>query len=166
MRSLTTSLRSNGPKGNWKGVGATRAPMQDGDFSRTAMGIRALTVYATPARGREYTSVSARAAAWLSAQTPLTTEDRVMQLLGLHWADADARARQTRMSGAAGAPAAGRRLGADAAPGQRCLCDGAGPLYVARARRACRRRRAATRRRLLCCARNATTGPGMSRAGR
>jgi hypothetical protein len=30
--------------GNWVGVGATRAPMQDGDFSRTAMGIRALTV--------------------------------------------------------------------------------------------------------------------------
>ncbi len=31
--------------GNWHGVGATRAPIQDGDFSRTAMSIRALAVY-------------------------------------------------------------------------------------------------------------------------
>jgi hypothetical protein len=84
------------PDGHWEGVGATRAPMQDGDFSRTAMSLRALTVYATPARSREYTQRVARAAAWLSEQTPLTTEDRVMQLLGLRWAGADARARRTR----------------------------------------------------------------------
>ena len=45
--------------GNWRVVGATRAPIQDGDFSRTAMSIRALTVYATPARAREYTGASA-----------------------------------------------------------------------------------------------------------
>jgi hypothetical protein len=84
-------------EGHWKGVGATRAPMQDGDFSRTAMGIRALTAYATPARGREYKDRASRAAAWLSAQEPLTTEDRVMQLLGLHWADVGARVQQTRI---------------------------------------------------------------------
>jgi len=71
--------------------------MQDGDVSRTALGIRALTAYATPARAREYTARTARAAAWLAGQTPLTTEDRVMQLLGLHWADADARVRKTRV---------------------------------------------------------------------
>lgn len=83
--------------GNWTGVGATRAPMQDGDFSRTAMSIRALSVYATPARAREYKERAARAATWLAAQTPLTTEDRVMQLLGLHWTDADARVRKARL---------------------------------------------------------------------
>ena len=32
------------------GVGATRAPMQDGDFSRTAMSVRTLIYFATPAR--------------------------------------------------------------------------------------------------------------------
>jgi len=84
--------------GNWRGVGATRAPMQDGDFSRTAMSIRALTVYATPARSAEYRARVGRAADWLEAQTPLTTEDRVMQLLGLHWANADADRRQRRVS--------------------------------------------------------------------
>jgi hypothetical protein len=83
--------------GNWKGVGGTRAPMQDGDFSRTAMAIRALTVYGTPALAREYQARVSRAAGWLSKQTPLTTEDRVMQLLGLQWADAHAVARRTRI---------------------------------------------------------------------
>jgi hypothetical protein len=83
--------------GNWRGVGATRAPMQDGDYSRTAMGIRALTVYATPARAGEYKERVARASAWLAAQTPLTTEDRVMQLLGLYWADRDVSMRQKRI---------------------------------------------------------------------
>jgi N-acyl-D-amino-acid deacylase len=71
--------------------------MQDGNFSRTALSIRALTVYATPARAGEYTSRVVRAATWLAAQAPISTEDRVMQLLGLHWANADASARQKRM---------------------------------------------------------------------
>ena len=71
--------------------------MQDGDFSRTAMAIRALTVYGTPSLAREYQEHVSRAAGWLAKQTPLTTEDRVMQLLGLHWADAHAGVRQTRV---------------------------------------------------------------------
>jgi ankyrin repeat protein len=83
--------------GNWRSVGATRAPMQDGDFSRTALSIRALTAYGTPARAGEYRRHVDRAAAWLSAQTPLSTEDRVMQLLGIHWAAADARVRDARI---------------------------------------------------------------------
>jgi ankyrin repeat protein len=84
--------------GNWKGVGGTRAPMQDGDFSRTAMAIRALTVYGTPALAHDYQEHVSRAAGWLSRQTPLTTEDRVMQLLGLHWADAHAGVRRARVN--------------------------------------------------------------------
>jgi ankyrin repeat protein len=36
-------------EGNWQGIGGTRAPIQDGDVSRTALAIRALTAYATPA---------------------------------------------------------------------------------------------------------------------
>jgi ankyrin repeat protein len=72
--------------GQWRGIGATRAPIQDGDVSRTAMAIRALTTYAIPARRAEFESRVARAAAWLAAQSPRTTEDRVMQLLALKWA--------------------------------------------------------------------------------
>jgi ankyrin repeat protein len=84
------------PDGSWNGVGATRAPIQDGDFSRTAMAIRTLSVYATPARRDEYAERVGRAAAWLAAQTPLSTEDRVMQLLGLQWAGLRLETRRTR----------------------------------------------------------------------
>jgi len=84
-------------EGNWRGIGGTRAPVQDGDFSRTALAIRALTAFATPARAAEYKARVARASSWLASQTPVSTEDRVMQLLGLHWADTEARLRQTRM---------------------------------------------------------------------
>lgn len=83
--------------GNWRGIGATRAPMQDGDFSRTAMSVRTLLYFATPARRDEYQKRAARAADWLAAQTLLTTEDRVMQLLGLHWAGAHASTRDKRL---------------------------------------------------------------------
>ena len=82
--------------GNWVGVGASRAPIQDGDFSRTAMSIRTLAVYGMPARKVEFAKRIERAAAWLAGQTPSSTEDRVMQLLGLKWADANARAREGR----------------------------------------------------------------------
>jgi ankyrin repeat protein len=83
------------PDGSWRGVGATRAPMQDGDFSRTALSVRALTAYTTPARAAEYRERVARAASWLASQAPLSTEDRVMQLMGLHWAGAHAKVRDS-----------------------------------------------------------------------
>ncbi len=83
-------------EGNWHGVGATRAPIQDGDFSRTAMSIRTLAVYGAPARKEEFAQRIERAAAWLASQDPLTTEDRVMQLLGLKWANANLGARERR----------------------------------------------------------------------
>lgn len=81
--------------GHWRGL-ATRPPIQDRDFNRTAMGIRTLAVYGTPARRSEMAARIARAAAWLAAQTPRTTEDRIWQLLGLAWAGAHADVRETR----------------------------------------------------------------------
>jgi ankyrin repeat protein len=85
------------PDGSWEGVGGSRAPMQDGNFSRTALSIRALTAYATPARRADYDARVRRAAAWLAGRPPQSTEDRVMQLLGLHWADVEPALRQTRV---------------------------------------------------------------------
>jgi ankyrin repeat protein len=93
LHYLAAKQRANG---SWAGVGGTRAPMQDGDLSRTALSIRAMTAYATPARAAEYGGRVRRAAAWLSAQTPVSTEDRVMQLLGLHWAGVDAKTQRAR----------------------------------------------------------------------
>jgi hypothetical protein len=37
-----------GEDGGWHGGGFARTPLSDGDFSRTAMAIRALKVYGTP----------------------------------------------------------------------------------------------------------------------
>jgi len=81
--------------GNWHGI-ATRAPIQDGDINRTALAIRTLAVYGMPARRAELGGRIDRAAGWLAEQTPLSTEERVMQLLGLKWATARAALRQTR----------------------------------------------------------------------
>jgi hypothetical protein len=72
--------------GSWARQGQPRPPVQDGLFSRTALAINTLKVYGTPARRREVDERIARAAQWLAHETPLTTEDRVMQLLGLRWA--------------------------------------------------------------------------------
>ena len=84
------------PAGNWRGIGATRAPIQDGDFSRTAMGIRTLAAFGIPARKGEMAKRIERAATWLAKQTPVSTEDRVMQLLGLKWANTNVGLRETR----------------------------------------------------------------------
>jgi hypothetical protein len=77
--------------GNWHLPGVARPPMEDGDFSRTAMSLRGLSIYPLPGRKAEFEQRIARAAAWLRSASPRTTEDRNMQLLGLKWANADHR---------------------------------------------------------------------------
>jgi hypothetical protein len=65
-----------------------RPPIEDGDISRTALGIGALKNYGAPARA-DLTERIARARDWLAAARPTTTDDRNMQLIGLRWAGAD-----------------------------------------------------------------------------
>ena len=77
--------------GNWHVAWVARPPMQDGDFSRTAMAIRLLRLYGAPARKADFEKRVARAAAWLAAAQPKTTEDLDMQLLGLQWAGVNRR---------------------------------------------------------------------------
>ena len=74
--------------GNWHVPGIARPPMEDGDFSRTAIALRCLSLYPFPGRKAEFDQRIARAAAWLKSSSPRTTEDRSMQLLGLKWANA------------------------------------------------------------------------------
>jgi hypothetical protein len=73
-------------EGDWPNYGAARPPLEDGGFSHTAMGIRALRLYAIPGRKAEFDERVARAAGWLEKAEPLTTEDRTMQILGITWA--------------------------------------------------------------------------------
>jgi ankyrin repeat protein len=77
--------------GNWHVPGIARPPMEDGDFSRTAIALRCLSLYPFPGRQAEFDQRIVRAAAWLKSASPRTTEDRSMQLLGLKWANADRR---------------------------------------------------------------------------
>jgi ankyrin repeat protein len=81
--------------GNWHVGWVARAPMSDGDISRTALAIRILQVYAPPSRKAEMKQRIQRAAAWLAATEPKTTEDLNMRLLGLKWAGASSRDLQT-----------------------------------------------------------------------
>lgn len=76
------------PSGNWRLIGIARPPLEDGDFSRTALCIRALQVYGAPARKAEFGERITRAANWLRTSAPMSTEDRNMRALGLKWAGA------------------------------------------------------------------------------
>ncbi len=88
-------LAKQQPAGNWAGFG-TRAPIQDGDFSHTAMAIQTLTVYGMPGRKAEIAERVGRAADWLAKHAPQSTQERMMQILGLKWAGAQAGLRETR----------------------------------------------------------------------
>jgi len=73
-------------EGDWPNYNVPRPPLEDGGFSHTAKGIRALRLYAIPARQAEFDDRVARAALWLEKNEPVTTEDRTMQILGIAWA--------------------------------------------------------------------------------
>jgi ankyrin repeat protein len=83
-------------EGDWPNYGVARPPLEDGGFSHTAKGIRALRLYAIPARQTEFDGRVARAATRLENAEPLTTEDRTMQLLGIVWAGRAAPANRVR----------------------------------------------------------------------
>jgi ankyrin repeat protein len=72
--------------GSWGRYGIMRPPTADTLITATAFGIRALRDYPLPARKAEFQARIARAARWLQAVEPVTTEDAVMQLLGEKWA--------------------------------------------------------------------------------
>jgi ankyrin repeat protein len=83
-------------EGDWPNYGPVRPPLEDGGFSHTAEGIRALRLYAIPGRKAEFDERVARAAAWLEKAEPVTTEDRTMQILGIAWAGRQAPADRVR----------------------------------------------------------------------
>ena len=72
--------------GRWFMSAIARPPVGEGPIAVTAYAIRALKAYAPPGRAAEMNERIARATAWLAAETPVTTEDRNMKLLGLLWA--------------------------------------------------------------------------------
>jgi ankyrin repeat protein len=83
------------PGGAWRHV-SHRPPIEASDIQVTATCLRALQVYAPATRNAEYKGSIDRAAVWIAAAKPVTTEDRVFQLLGLQWSGAPAADIQAR----------------------------------------------------------------------
>jgi ankyrin repeat protein len=76
--------------GNWNSY-SHRPPLEDSEFTATAVTIRALQVYAPAHRRIEAKRRIERARQWLATTSPRSSEDRAMKLFGLRWAAATAR---------------------------------------------------------------------------
>ena len=80
--------------GAWRLIGGigSRPPAEEGLITRTALCVRSLKAFGSPARAGEMKARIEKARRWLLAAVPVTAEDRNMRLLGLYWAGADAAA--------------------------------------------------------------------------
>jgi squalene cyclase len=65
---------------------ASRAPTDYSDVTSTASAIRALKLYAPPTMKKRIDRQLAKATMWLRGYQAQSTEERAMQILGLHWA--------------------------------------------------------------------------------
>jgi ankyrin repeat protein len=78
--------RSQAADGRWR-ILANRPPIESNDIQVTAASMRALQLYAPAAQRQQYDQAVRSAAAWLRQATPRVTEERVFQLLGMHWSN-------------------------------------------------------------------------------
>ena len=81
---------SQGGDGGWHLPGYSRSPIQDSDFSRTAMALRALKTYGPPGRADEMKQRMERGKQWLVHAEPVILEDLDMRLVGVAAAGASA----------------------------------------------------------------------------
>jgi ankyrin repeat protein len=76
--------------GSWnRGLGISRAPIQESNITRTAQAIRILRQYGPPARQIEIENRIALARAWLLRAKPRMGDEYAMRLAGLWWSDAE-----------------------------------------------------------------------------
>ncbi len=81
---------AQGGDGGWHLPGYSRSPMQDSDFSRTAMAMRALKTYGTPGRENEMKARIESGKRFLLHAEPVILEDMDMRLVGVAAAGASA----------------------------------------------------------------------------
>jgi ankyrin repeat protein len=81
---------SQGGDGGWHLPGYSRSPLQDSDFSRSAMAMRALKTYGTPGRANEMKQRIEHGEEWLLHADPVILEDMDMRLVGVAAAGASA----------------------------------------------------------------------------
>jgi ankyrin repeat protein len=76
--------------GSWWFGGVSRAPLEEGAIARTAMALRDMQVFGTPAMKADLDPRIARARTYLANAKAATNDDAAMQILGLHWAGGSA----------------------------------------------------------------------------
>ena len=74
--------------GRWLN-GDGRPPLEESDFTTTAMTLRALQLYPLPGRRDEFERRIAAARAWLQSAKAVSNEDRTFRLFGLAWSRGD-----------------------------------------------------------------------------
>src|SRR5579863_6684268 len=74
---------AQGGDGGWHLPGYSRSPLQDSDFSRTAMAMRTLKTYGTPGRSVEMKQRLERGKQFLLHAQPVILEDMDMRLVGV-----------------------------------------------------------------------------------
>jgi hypothetical protein len=76
------------PNGQWR-IGDHRPPIESSDIQVTATALRSLQVYSPAQERGAFDKAIQKAASWLAAAQPRTTEDRAFQLLAFGWAKRD-----------------------------------------------------------------------------
>jgi ankyrin repeat protein len=79
--------RRQAPDGHWP-IMTLRAPIESNDVAVTALSMRALQLFAPPARRAEFDAAVDRARAWLTHAHAADTEERAFRVLGLCWSGA------------------------------------------------------------------------------
>ncbi len=74
--------------GRWS-IRTHRPPLEDSDFTATALAVRGLRVAASAAQADDVDERIARASRWLAAHAADSGEDLAYRLLGLAWCEAD-----------------------------------------------------------------------------
>ncbi len=72
-------------EGYWTNTSQVRSPAEDGNFNLTARSIRVLRQYPLAGRKAEFTERIESAVSWLENASPISTEDRIFQILGIAW---------------------------------------------------------------------------------
>ncbi|HXB33765.1 MAG TPA: prenyltransferase/squalene oxidase repeat-containing protein [Puia sp.] len=62
-----------------------RPPLETGDIHLTALAIRAIQLYASPAKANKVNEMTARTRHWLETTNPSQQQELVFKLLGMHW---------------------------------------------------------------------------------
>jgi len=86
MAKLLMARQNRG--GDWPSH-RQRPPSSYSNFTFTALGVRAIQLYAHPSQKAELATHVALARHWFVSHTPIDTEERTYKLLGLKWANGD-----------------------------------------------------------------------------